>query len=98
LFASNSYALEQDKKKHFAVSAVIGGASQHYFKDYRYSIALCMSIGLAKELTDSHIDNKDLLADALGCATGILTYEAVNYMINVKPLEDGAKVSLNYKF
>ena len=91
-------AIEQDKIKHFAASAVIGGVSQYYFNNWRYSSVTCLSVGIVKELADSTIDHKDLLYDALGCAVGILAYTTTNYILSVKPIDHGAQINLQFKF
>ena len=98
IISTQANAIERDKVKHFAVSAVIGGASQYYFNNWRYSSAVCLSVGIVKELTDSTIDHKDLLANALGCATGVFIYNATDYIINIRPIDHGAQVNINFKF
>ena len=98
LFTSGAKPIEQDKVKHITASAVIGGVAQHAFNDYRYSSLACLSAGLAKELTDTAIDSKDLLADAVGCAIGIFTYSATDYMLNIAPIHNGAEIQVNFKF
>ena len=89
-------AVEQDKLKHFAASAVISSVTQHYSQNWKLSAAVCMSVGLAKELTDNTIDNKDLLADAIGCATGLIAYKSAIYGFSILP--DGAIIEVSYKF
>ena len=98
ILSTQANAIERDKVKHFAVSAAIGTASQYYFNDWRYSSVACLSVGFAKELTDAYIDHKDLLANALGCATGIFIYNATDYIINIRPIDHGAQVNLQFKF
>ena len=61
---------------HIGVSALVGGVGQYYLQDWRYSMATCLSIGVAKELYDK-VDNKDFgkrdfALDAAGCALGVL--------------------------
>ena len=98
IISTQANAIEQDKIKHFAASAVIGGVSQYYFNNWRYSSVVCLSAGIIKELTDSTIDRKDLLYDALGCAVGILAYTTTNYILSVKPIDHGAQINLSFKF
>ena len=90
-------AIEKDKIKHFTASAVISSTLYGYTDNLALSSAACMSVGLAKELTDYTIDAKDLLADALGCSFGIALYEYAPHL-TIKPLIDGAMLQFNYEF
>ncbi len=69
-------ALAPDKEKHLNVSAAIAGISQLTFEDWRVSLTLCGAAGLSKEVYDEFsyggFDKKDLAADAVGCAVGLL--------------------------
>ena len=98
LLSFNVSSASNDKIKHFAASAVIGAGAQYYFNNWRYSSVTCLSVGIVKELTDSTIDHKDLLYDAVGCATGILAYTTTNYILSVKPIDHGAQINLSFKF
>ena len=98
IISTQANAIEQDKAKHFAASAVIGGVSQYYFNNWRYSSVVCLSAGIIKELTDSIIDRKDLLYDAVGCSFGILSHNAESYIINIIPTKGGAMAEINFKF
>ena len=75
LASFGSQAVEQDKVLHFGVSTAIGAGSQLYFEDTTKSALTCMGVGVAKELMDEAdyggFDEKDLIADAIGCAVGI---------------------------
>jgi uncharacterized protein YfiM (DUF2279 family) len=98
-FSLKSYAeVEYDKKLHAGVSAVIGSVSQVVTKDTLKSSTICMSLGVAKELYDEvkyeGFDEKDLLADTIGCAVGILGVKSVQLY-----KEDGSLgLRLNVKF
>lgn len=76
-----SAELEKDKVLHFGVSFGAGKIlNQRVFDDYRYSLATCFALGVGKELYDEidygGFDEKDLLADALGCGFGVWVDEA----------------------
>ena len=98
IISTQANAIERDKIKHFAASAVIGAGAQYYFKDYRYSLLVCLPIGVFKELTDEYIDKYDQFSNTLGCFTGIFAYRAADYIINIKPIDHGAQVNINFKF
>lgn len=98
IISSQVLAVEQDKKKHFAASAIISGVTQHVWQDWRISTAVCMSVGLAKELTDDYVDKNDLAYDLAGCAFGVLAYKASDYIINITPQQDGAIVNFSGSF
>lgn len=72
----NANAIEQDKKLHFAGSALIAGGVQAYSQDWRVAMGSCMAVGLAKEIYDEYdyggFDGKDLAYDLAGCVTGTL--------------------------
>jgi uncharacterized protein YfiM (DUF2279 family) len=67
----------EDKKMHFAVSAVAGVAAGIQWPDNKpLAFSVAMIPGVAKELLDaqkggSGFDTKDLAADALGAITGV---------------------------
>lgn len=66
----------KDNALHLGASTLIGGASQYYFQNWKYSMATCVSVGLAKEVYDE-VDNnnfskKDLALDGIGCTLGVL--------------------------
>ena len=75
LLPLNTNAAERDKKLHFGFSAAIGAVAQGYTENVYYSTAICMGVGVSKELHDEYsyggFDTKDLVADAIGCAVGI---------------------------
>ena len=98
LVMSPAHAVETDKVKHFIASSAIGALSQHVFNDYRYSAIACPLVGAVKELTDAKFDKYDMFANVLGCATGILTYRATGYILNIKPISHGAKVEIRLEF
>jgi hypothetical protein len=98
LFAPHAHAVEQDKTKHFVASAGISSLSLHLTQNRWLSLGICGAVGLTKELTDDYIDKRDLVADALGCISGVAVYESVNYLINVKPQQDGAGIGLRVNF
>lgn len=65
-----------DNTLHLGASTLIGGASQYYFQNWKYSMATCVSVGLAKEIYDeadnSNFSKKDLALDGIGCTLGVL--------------------------
>ncbi len=73
--STTSAEIQYDKKMHALGSMGLGAATQFVFDDQRVSWGVCMGAGLAKELYDEHsyggFDEKDLLADTIGCAAGI---------------------------
>lgn len=99
LLSSNAFAIDEDKQKHLAVSAVIGAGSTLIFDDYRYSLGLCLSAGIAKEVYDHYdygeFDEKDLMYDAIGCGLGVLTGEVIKFHSTGN---GGAMISFNYNF
>lgn len=69
-----SAEVPKDKLLHVGASYAVGNVAYVFTQDpVKYSVA-CMSVGLAKELYDEYdyngFDEKDLLADAVGCALG----------------------------
>lgn len=96
--SSSAIAVEKDKKQHFAISTAIGLGSTYVFEDYRYSLAACLAVGIAKETYDyvdyGLFDEKDLMYDALGCGLGVFTGETIKFHFQ----DDGASLSFNYKF
>lgn len=78
-------AIENDKILHAGVSTAIGAASYAYTEDYTTSMISCVAVGLAKEVYDEvdygGFDEKDLMYDALGCATGIIL---MDYGLSIK--------------
>lgn len=85
LVASNCCAIDADKKGHYGLSVpfgILGGAiiedccsEWPWYYKIPAATAIGMIPGLGKEFIDevsgSGWDNKDLLADALGSATGV---------------------------
>lgn len=80
LFFSSAQVSASDESTnnalHLGASTLIGGASQYYFQNWKYSMATCVSVGLAKEVYDE-VDNsgfskKDLAFDGIGCTLGVL--------------------------
>lgn len=79
----------EDKKQHFAGSALMGVAASVAFKDSEhpvlYPMAAVLAVGLAKEIRDevatagSGFSYKDLAADALGAALGVSVGNGVIY-------------------
>ena len=65
-----------DNALHLGASTLIGGASQYYFQNWKYSMATCVSVGLAKEIYDEadsrNFSKKDLALDGIGCTLGVL--------------------------
>ena len=65
-----------DNALHLGASTLIGGASQYYFQNWKYSMATCVSVGLAKEVYDEadnrNFSKKDLALDGIGCTLGVL--------------------------
>lgn len=65
-----------DNVLHLGASTLIGGVSQYYFKNWKYSMATCVSVGLAKEVYDevnnSGFSKRDLAIDGIGCTLGVL--------------------------
>ncbi|CAH9017303.1 conserved hypothetical protein [Vibrio phage 150E35-1] len=98
MIPTSSYAIERDKVLHVSASVLIGATSEIYFEDAYKSTALCMGVGLAKELYDEYdyggFDTQDLVADAIGCAIGVYT----GYQINVWTDNDVTGVSYTYNF
>lgn len=96
--------IEKDKILHFGVSFGAGKVlNQRVFDDYRYSLATCFAIGLGKEIYDeidyNGFDEKDLLADALGCGLGVWLDEAFfqdNLSFDVN--HQGFNLAFEYKF
>lgn len=76
LTSLSANAIDHDKKLHVGFSAAIGAVSQAYFKDTVKSSLTCIGVGVAKELYDEYdyggFSKADLLADAAGCALGII--------------------------
>ena len=75
LLSFNALALDKDKQLHFGVSTAIGAGAQVYHDNVLKSGLSCMGVGVAKEVIDEidygGFDEKDLIADAIGCAVGI---------------------------
>lgn len=98
ILSINANALENDKEKHLIASTIIGGASEYIFDDYKYSLSLCATIGLGKELYDEYdyggFSSKDLAYDLLGCGLGVIIGQQVN--IHITP--NNFSISYNYKF
>ena len=68
---------DNDNNLHVGVSMLIGGVGQYYLQNWKYSMATCLSIGLAKEINDeidenNAFDKKDLALDGIGCTLGVL--------------------------
>ena len=97
-FSTNSFAMEKDKLMHFSVSTSIGLFSELAIDDPLKSIALCSSVGLAKEVYDqidyNGFSKKDLLYDALGCGLGVFTGNRLKFHFSNKDF----LVSYNYDF
>lgn len=69
---------DNDNALHLGVSTIFGGLGQYHLQNWKYSMPLCMSVGLAKEVLDESVDNnafskKDLALDGIGCTLGVLT-------------------------
>lgn len=60
-----------DKIAHFAVSAFITLAIGR-FLHWTIAAGIALCLGVAKEVLDGTIDNKDLLVDALGVLLGVV--------------------------
>ncbi|AUS02719.1 TMhelix containing protein [Vibrio phage 2.275.O._10N.286.54.E11] len=92
-------ATEDDKKKHLVASAVIGTATQMYTEDWKTSMTVCTSIGVAKELIDSvgpgTADAKDIAYDIAGCAIGVIVGDTA---VKVYHLDSGAGIQYTIKF
>jgi len=94
----SAYSIEDDKRKHLVISTAIGAGSSFIFDDYRYSLATCFSIGLAKEFYDQYdyggFSKEDLMYDAIGCAIGVFSTEHVKLHFK----KDSTVLSIQYKF
>ncbi len=72
-------AVEDDKKLHFGMSAVVGFAAVNQWPDNRLlAFGVAMIPGLLKETMDAQsggtgFSGKDMAANALGAAVGVLT-------------------------
>lgn len=60
-----------DKVAHFAVSAFLTLALGR-FVHWAITACVVLALGVAKELLDGTIDKRDLLADTLGVALGVV--------------------------
>ena len=60
-----------DKLVHFFCSAFLTIALGHFFH-WGIAAGITLALGVAKELSDSYVDKKDLIADALGVLLGAL--------------------------
>lgn len=97
-----AHSVESDKKMHFAVSAGLGFAANSIMDDYRYSMASCMAVGVAKEVYDEidygGFSEKDLVADLLGCGVGVVVNEVTDLKFHVSPLRGGYMFNLGMDF
>ena len=74
------YAFEEDKKKHFGVSAGLSMVSYMVAKKSGADKSTALFVGFAvpfiaglgKELSDEFIDSKDIEANLAGIATGLV--------------------------
>ena len=80
LIFSSVEAVSRDNEDnlHLGVSMIVGGLGQYHFQNWKYSMAACLSIGLAKETLDEFdddnaFDEKDFALDGIGCTLGVLT-------------------------
>ena len=80
--SSNVYAqpIKQDAQLHFLASYGLTLTTAMLFNKMKVkhpaltSAMVAFSIGLAKELTDDHVDNGDLLTNSLGIASAMIVY------------------------
>ncbi|WP_230852878.1 hypothetical protein [Vibrio alginolyticus] len=95
---------EKDKKLHFAASTGIGLASGALIEDWKLSTSVCLGVGLAKEVYDEidygGFDEKDMLANAGGCVTGLIIREITGLNIAVTPSDglNGVDINFGWRF
>lgn len=87
-------AIEKDKQLHFGVSSVIGGIAYYHTESSFKSMVGCAVVGVGKEVYDEisygGFDEKDLLADVIGCGVGtfisseLVRFQATNEFFGVK--------------
>ena len=87
-------AIEKDKQLHFGVSTVIGGIAYYHTESAFKSMVGCTVVGVGKEVYDEisygGFDEKDLLADVIGCGVGtfvsseFVKFQATNEFFGVK--------------
>jgi len=77
LLSAPAWAVEDDKKLHFAASFVFGFAAGAQWPDNKpLAFGVAMIPGVAKEMIDAQsggtgFSGKDLVADAIGAALGV---------------------------
>ena len=69
---------DNDDTLHLGVSMIFGGLGQYHLQNWKYSMAACLSLGLAKETIDEFDDDnafskKDFALDGIGCTLEVLT-------------------------
>lgn len=101
-FLVSASGAEEDKIKHFAISAGIGFTATGLYESNEKAMAACLSIGLAKEIYD-HVDyggfsGDDLVMDSLGCTLGVITSEYTGFRIGVGKLKDADMLTFAYEF
>ena len=70
-------AIEQDKVKHFSVSYAASSVGLFALpKNLKWlAPVFTLALGAAKELTDDHFDNGDMVANGAGIGSSILVFE-----------------------
>lgn len=79
--------ITNDQKIHAALSTILSGGLYISFKNSGYSrwssflgsFFLTCSIGALKEITDDHVAEKDLTADAVGALFGSLFFVTIDF-------------------
>ncbi|MGI2025757.1 hypothetical protein [Endozoicomonas acroporae] len=96
LLSLNCYGLQDDKLAHTAFSAAISSGWYEITESKTSALAVCMAVGVAKEVADEirygGFSNPDLLADGLGCLIGV--YSPVPVFIS----DDRFQIEYTLKF
>lgn len=91
-----AHAIEDDKKLHLGVSTVLSTVIVQATKDKEVAFTACMVIGVGKESYDwadyGSFSGGDLAYDAVGCALGTLTIEAVDVSYS------GRQINFEWRF
>lgn len=106
LFISSAFAyseeIKEDKYMHLGVSFGIGTVLNTYVvEDYKYAFTGCLLVGLTKELYDEYdyggFDNKDMVANAVGCGASVWLSEQYNIdFLQIKTKNNWAGIEFNY--
>ena len=101
-FSSYASSIPKDKIQHFALSSLIGFASNNYFENHETALISCLAVGLSKEFYDeisySGFSGGDMVANILGCGFGAVSSEYLGFELGYKEQKDVKMLTFNVRF